>query len=568
MRAPASRLAAVVAAVLAVLAPAAAAAGPDLTGPRLAAASNFGQGWLGDLARAALADGLTDFRDAVYWRDVERGGEYRFDTPTTTWPDAIAPAGGGLSLTVNNGHPAHDGGHTPHTDAGIARFAAHAAATVARFANIHSVEVGNEWNAANFVSGPVRAEGLDRRAHHHARLLAETSRRVKAVRPGLRVLGGATHSIPGGYLADLFALGARAHMDALAIHPYTTPVEQLTRHIAFLRRLPGAEGIDIEVTEFGHAGGPADAADHLLKSYCQFALAGVSRAVWYPLHPRGDGLAALYTRQGARTAVGDAHALIRDELQGRPVADAAPDPFTHGCAFGAAPGPRHLVLWGAPRPLALAPGVVARDAAGRALPREGRALSGSPLILTVPEGDAALLGESVRLGRQRVVADSYAQYDFPRSPGAQAPGDPFERFARAGARRLALDTRPGQDRAGVPWYPHRRASEDAGLWMTSESLVLSRWGDTPVEIVHRLTAPEPMEARLEARLAPSDRSEDGITARISLDGRVLAHETFAAPRTFSLPLDLSEGAVLEVAVGPNGSARGDVVGYRFTLSRR
>ncbi|RDC75421.1 hypothetical protein DLJ49_01350 [Rhodovulum sp. 12E13] len=542
--------------------------GPERVGPRLAAASNFGQGWLPGLAEAALADGLTDFRDAVYWRNVERGGHVAFDSAVTAWPDAVAADGGTLSLTVNNGHPEHDGGHTPHTDAGIAAFAANAAATVARFPNIHTVEVGNEWNAANFVSGPVLEDGLDRRAWHHMRLLAETSARVRAVRPGLRVLGGATHSIPGPYIAELLALGARRHMDALAIHPYTTPVEQLGPHIDFLRRLPGAEGIDLEVTEFGHAGSDADAADHLLRSWCQFALAGVSRAVWYPLHPRGDGLAALYTREGVRTVVGDAHALIRAELAGETVTDAAPDPFTHACALGPAEAPRHLVIWGAPRDVWLAPGLMARDATGAALPAEGLTLSDRALLISAPGDGAARLGDTVRLGSQRVLADSYEQYDFPREAGAQAPGDPFERYARAGARRIALDTRPGQDRNGVPWFPHRGAAEDAGLWMTSDTLVLARWGDTPLEIVHRHVAPAPVEAVLEARLAPVARSEDGVTVRIAVDGGpVLVDETLREERVYALPVRLAEGAALEIAVGPGGTARGDVVGYRFTLRR-
>ncbi len=542
--------------------------GPERVGPRLAAVSNFGQGWLPALAEAALADGLTDFRDAVYWRNVERGGDVAFDSAVTTWPDAVATGGGSLSLTVNNGHPEHDGGHTPHTDAAIAAFAANAAATVARFPNIHTVEVGNEWNAANFVSGPVREDGLDRRAWHHVRLLAETSARVRAVRPGLRVLGGATHSIPGPYIAELLALGAREHMDALAIHPYTTPVEQLGPHIGFLRRLPGAEGIDLEVTEFGHEGSDPDAADHLLRSWCQFALAGVSRAVWFPLHPRGDGFAALYTREGVRTVVGDAHALIRAELEGAAVTDAAPDPFTHACALGPVEAPRHLVIWGAPRGVTLAPGLVARDAGGAVLPTEGLTLSDRALLISAPQGGAARLGDTVRLGVQRVLADSYEQYDFPRAAGEQAPGDPFERFARAGERRIALDTRPGQDRNGVPWYPHRGAAEDAGLWLTSDTLVLSRWGDTPLEIVHRYVAPAPVEAVLEARVAPAARSEDGVTVRIARDdGAVLVDETLREERVYALPVTLAAGATLEIAVGPGATARGDVVGYRFTLRR-
>lgn len=149
----------------------------------------------------------------------------------------------------------------------------------------------------------------------------------------------------------LFALGAGRYMDALAFHPYTTPPEQLARQIAVLRRVPGLSGMPLEATEFGDPN-PATAPGTFLRYYCQMALSGVSRAVWYPLNPRGDGLTPLIGADLMPTPVGRAFATAQRLMEHRPATDAAPDPFTYGCRFGAST----WLLWGAPRAVIPAPG--------------------------------------------------------------------------------------------------------------------------------------------------------------------------------------------------------------------
>ena len=206
------------AAALACL-PALALADP-FAAPRLGAATNFGQAWQPQMMQAARDLPLTDFRDAVYWRDIEASdGGYQFDGKRETWPDLLPDMDAGMSLTVNNGHPRWDDGHTPHSPDAVAAFARFAAAAVTRFPAIHSVEVGNEMNSATFVSGPGWDGDLERRAISYTALLAETARQVRAARPGTRILGGAAHSIPLAWFQALFGAGAAAHMDALVIHP-------------------------------------------------------------------------------------------------------------------------------------------------------------------------------------------------------------------------------------------------------------------------------------------------------------------------------------------------------------
>ena len=560
--------------VLLALAPPAAA---ELQGPILGAASNFGQGWQPDLLAAARALGVRDLRDAVYWSEVERRGAFTFDRSVTTYPDAVAAAGMDMSLTVNNGHPDHDGGATPYTRSGIAAFARDAAETVARFPAIDAVEVGNEFNSANFVTGPVRNATLGERAAVYAALLKATHDAVKAVRPGVRVLGGGVHSIPGGYLGRLFALGAAADMDALALHPYSTAPEQFARQIAVLRRLPNAAAIPIEVTEFGTADAAA-APGFLMRYYCQMALAGVTRAVWYPLSARGDGLVPLIDAHGAATATGRAYATVARLFEGRPAADAAPDPFTYACRFG----DRALVIWGAPRALRLARADLrALDPTGapRAGAGGGRAGRGAlelsetdPIVVT---GSAPFtLGTDVTLGPQRVIADSYDQFAYPGGPAPDGVGrvggvgGGFDRFIRAAGRRVAFETHPGQDAPGRPWTPYLAAAGNPTVRLQAGTLLPGGTGAAPDVVVQSFSAPREMTVTAEAHLAPATRSRDGVTLAVTLNGAPLYSATLASATTYeSGPLHLARGDVLSFAVGPNGNANGDVTAYRITLRK-
>ncbi len=538
-----------------------------LTAPSLQAAHNSGQGWQPRLTRTLIDDGVTDLRDGIYWSRVEQNGAYVFDQPTTSYPDAIARAGAGMTLTVNAGHPEYDDGHTPHSPEAVAAMAAYVAAAVQRFPAIHTVEVGNEVNAGNFVSGPVHAAGIGERARYHLAILRAIHSAVKSVRPEVRVLGGSAHSISGRYLGDVFAQGGASVMDALALHPYTTPVPLMTREIAYLRRLPGAAGIGIEITEFGHDGPDSAAADHLVQSYCAYALADVAKVTWYPLHPRGDGFAPLYTERGLRTEAGEAFYMVRAELSGRPVHDASPDPFTQICAFGPAGAPTHLLVSGAPRGFEIAPGVRVRDATGQ--PTDTRILSlGAPLVFSSPDGGPVRLGEALRLAPQMRRADSYLQFALPLDAEAQAPGDGFERVLRTGDAERPLVTRPGQDASGVPWRPYRAQPDSTFPRLTEAYLMPSRSRHGPVEVLHRYRAEGAEDLMLDLTLAPWDQSEDGITVVVRAGGAVVFDAVLSEPLHLVEPVSLAPGDAVEIAVGPNDSADGDYVEYRFILTTR
>lgn len=536
------------------------AAALDLRGPELGAASNFGQHWAPGLFAGARALGVRNFRDAVYWDEVEGPQGFRFTTGETTFPDLLAANGMTMSLTVNNGHPAWDGGVTPYTPAGIAAFAHAAAETVKRFPAITAVEVGNEWNSANFVTGPVKAAPLPERALDTLAILRAVQAAVTAVNPQVRILGGGVHSIPVGYLAPMFDAGAAQAMDALALHTYTTPPEQLLRQVAVFHQLPGAATLPLDVTEFGEPD-PNRAPGLLMRDYCQMALSGVERAVWYPLNPRGDGLAPLIDAAGKATAVGHAYRQIAATIEGAPVADAAPDPFTYACLFGG----RTLVIWGAPRTVTLhRADLSATDPTGAPLRGPLRLSETDPLVI---RGDAPLaLGRDLSLGPQTVIADSYDQFAYPGVPGQ--PADPFARLARIGGRVVPLETHGGQDRQGAPWTPYLGVPGTTFARLTADILLPGAHAGGPVVILHRFTAPDAMTVTAEAQLSPGPRSADGIRYDLTLNGTPVdgAIITAAALRK-TAPLHLAAGDVLEFAVGPNGTPTGDATAYRFTLRR-
>lgn len=531
--------------------------------PRLGVATNFGQGWQPDMFAAAQRLAVRDFRDAVYWRDVEgRGGTYDFSGRRRSWPDLLPETGAGMSLTVNNGHPAWDGGHTPHTRGAMAAFARFAAAAAARFPAIHTVEIGNEMNSDTFVSGPGWDGDLRTRAQSYTALLAETAMAVRAVRPDVRILGGAAHSIPLAWFQALFDAGAAQHMDALAIHPYGVAPEQLRRQIGQLRRLPQAADIPIEVTEFGHTD-PARAPAYLLKSYCQMALSGVDRVIWYPLNPRGDGLVPLVGTDGAPTDVGRAYRFVSDTLSQGPVSDAAPDPFTYGCRFGS----DRMVIWGEPRRIMPAPQVRAFDATGAPVSPDGLTISmDRPLILIAVAGsnsgtDAGTdIAQAVTLAPQTLIADSVHQFSY------TGDGDPFQRLVVKGRSERQLEPRPGQEKNGVPWVPYLGTRWDGVLRAGADWVLPSHPSAGPLDVVYRYTAETALHTTLTLSVAPSGRSVDGIVLTVAAGGQpVLTRHVTDAQQIGPLPVTLNAGDTLEVRIAPGPTARGDVTRLRVTL---
>ncbi len=546
-----------------ILAAAPVAAELPRRGPDIAGASNMSQGRQKGMLSLADRLGIRDYRDGFDWNRAEpAAGSYVFDNIRTTYPADLEKVGAVASVNLNWGNGNYDGGDTPHSPEAIAAFGRFAGELVERFDAIEAIEIGNEFNGRNFVRGPLREMKPLQRARAYVPLLEAAAREIRREDPEIRISGGATHSIAVGYLWEVLDTAEPGVMDTLAIHPYTTPAEQFVRQIEVLRRHPRAAELPLEITEFGTPDS-SDSANHFLRNYCQFALGGTLRAAWYPLSQRGDGMVPLFYKDGRISPAGRAVTLALRHFEGRPVEDAAQgDGFTYGCRFGS----EALVLWGAPRAIEPAPGLQALAADGRAW--EG-ALVLDPVrpIVFVAGADGAL--PEVSLASQSLRAESYHQFAYPLADEAQAEGDGFARVARWHGEERPLETLPGQQRSGVPWFPYRGNTSLGSVRLTAESMLPWKREGQPVEIVHRYTATARENLDLTARFAPSDRSMDGITLRITVNGETLHDDAGAGPFEIDrLPVDLARGDELEIVVGPGASTDGDVTAYRMSLSVR
>jgi hypothetical protein len=533
--------------------------GPPRVGPALGVSTNLSQGSVPAVAGQARALGVDYVRDGMSWGLAEREpGLHVFTDKRTAYPDRLP--GMELGIVLNWGNPNYDDGATPHSPEGIAAFGAFAGVLAERFPGMTALEIGNEFNGGNFVNGPLRDMPALERARAYVPLLEAAAREARAVRPDLRIVGGAAHSVPGAFLWEMLDAGAAEHMDAIAIHPYTTPAEQIVRQVEVLRRHPAMDELELEVTEFGTRD-PADAADHFLRGYCQMALADMARVVWYPFNRRDDGYVPLVERGGTITAAGRAHRQIVERMEGRPVADAGGPGGTYGCRFG----DDVLVLWGEGRSVTPAPEVEVLGADGRpvAVPEGGLTLSPQRVLVLVGAGGA-------ELGPPGIVADTFHDYAYPDADGEVA-GDGPGRFApvlRHDGTEHPFVTLPGQERSGVPWAPYLGAPSLGTLRLTARSMLPGRHAGAPVEIVHRYVAPRDEVLRLTADFDVPERSEDGIRVALRVPGapdeeRVLE----AATEIVRDGIELSAGDVIEIAVGPNGSPRGDLIGFRYTLRR-
>lgn len=553
-----------VATFLSLFAAASAARAQDATlvGPELGAASNFSQGRQSGMLKYSSEVGVHSFRDGMSWERAEPDpGHYDFSHKRTGYPVILGAIGGRVSVVLNWGNPHYDNGDTPHSPEALRAFGAFAGALVERFPQIDSLEVGNEFNGVNFVSGPLRDLTPLDRARAYVPMLKAASRAARAERADIRILGGATHSLPAGYLWALLDAGAGEWLDSLAVHPYTTPAEQFVRQVAVLRRHPVAASLPLEVTEFGSPD-PEAAAGHLLRNYCQFALGGVTRAVWYPLNTRGDGMVPLFAPDGEITSAGEAFRLVATYMEGRPVADAAPDAFGYGCRFGE----DVLVLWGAPRDIQVPPDVLALDARGRPAASPLKLSETEPLVLIAPNGES--LDGRVNIGDSGLIADSFHEFSYPENDEFRARGDGFERFARRGEQEFPLRAMPGQQARGTPWVPYRGNENFRSIRLTAQGILPGGRPGAPVEIVHRYVASSSGTVLLKADFRPGERSEDGISVGVTIDGVPVFHDVGKGRIAIAaLPLELSRGSRLEIVVGPNGTSNGDLTDYTIRLRK-
>ena len=526
---------------------------------RIGAASNFSQGWSPATFAAARQLAVPRLRDSLRWDRVERQkGVYLFDKTTTQYPELAARAGMRITLTLNWGNPLYDGGNTPHSPEALAALGQFAVAVVKRFPAIDTLEVGNEVNGANFVSGMVKEAGLAQRARYHLAMVNAVAAAVHPLRPDIMITGGATHSLPGGFLWPLTQADTRHALQGLALHPYTTPIDQLAAQIEHLCSAPSMSGHPLFITEFASQS-PDRAGDDLVRAYSTFAALHAAEFDWYPLNPRGGSHVALFDDHGTLTRAGQAFRFVQSHLASYPARDASPDRFTTIHSFG----DRAWVLWGAERPLAITrPDVHAYDATGTALPAGALMLrEEAPLILL---SDAPLNQLPVQLGCSSLIADSRLQFTFPDHGGMGSTVDPFERFARKAGKTLALTTMPGQQRAGVPWNPYLGLASDPAIHLDGTSIRVGS-GRLPAEIVQRLSVVAGRPLRLRITLDPASQGPVDLILTIHQGERTLAQRKVTGPLTFDDTLPADPAGSLAISLSSVSSGAAPAMRYRIQV---
>lgn len=541
---------------------------------RLGVVTHFGQGWSLDLQAELAALGAATVRDGLNWSIAETApGRYDFSDPRTGFPGQLSPE---LTTIVNFSYPnpLYDQGVTPHTDAGRRAQAAFVAAALDRFPGIDAVEIGNEFNAQNFVSGPVETESYEERDEYYFAMLKAVYVEVKQGHPGVQVLGGATHSLPLAYLRDLFALGALDYMDGLAVHPYTSQPEHLGDHLALLRSVMGADAVPIHVTEFSReVDTAAEAAPYLVKAVAVMAASSVATATWYALleqsYYRNMGL--LETDRSPRPAA-HAFAMMLALLAefGNPRDVSPPDRLARVYQFA----DRAAVLWGVRRALTVDASVSAYDAEGREVTERPLYLDEDQPLLLIGAGPIGL-GSGYALEPTNVVGDSLYQFDVVNLE-REASGfeGPWSYYALNGEGRLdVLYTRLGGDVQSEPWRPYIGHDWMRPLSVEPTSVTPVDFGDglSPKDrysVVERFTAPEAGTLRIEGNWQVSEESADGISLVIVADGDELYSTAGRGRIEVVIPaVSVEAGSTIDFVVGVNGDASRDRTVRRIRLLR-
>lgn len=546
----------------------------------LGTATAFGQqAWDFSILQTAKSIGSMTVRDGVGWTEIEKSpGVYQFTSPGAKWMDTVIDNGFPVTLLFDNTNPLYDGGKTPYTDAGRAAYAKYIVATLERFPRVKTIEIGNEYNAFNFVSGPVLDDGYPARQKYYYEMLKTVYTAVKSSHPDVRILGGAAIAVPVGYFKQLFALGGLNYMDGIVIHPYTTDPEQLEKQLGVLRAAMGAGVKPIHVTEFAQElDSVPDTADYLVKSVAVMASAGVAEADWYALRQQGGANdiwyknVALTSFRGEILPLGQGFKIMSTQVlakgAGRRIAT---DAFTYAYEFGQ----NAMVLWGDPRSLTVKTSAKYYNSQGAEIAQPTAINTKTPIIIV--SDTPLILGDNIVLGASQLVADSYDQFDFTNAlDGTSRFEGPWSYFAFGVRSQVYTQTytQGGGEVSSSDWMPY------IGIdWLRPFNINANRvspvdynTGGSPdaYKAVLRYTSPFDGKFDLAGTWNVNANSADGIDITIALNSQTVFSNVVARHYDMNIKgLALKQGDVLSIIVGPNQNATGtDTTDYRIKLYR-
>jgi hypothetical protein len=542
------------------------------------AQAHFGQGWSVDLVPRLTAGGMADVRDELYWQIVEpAAGSFRFPANYDAYMSALRNAGISPLITLSFENTAYDGGQTPYTTAGFEGYARYATEVLRHYGTqITAVEIWNEYNGT-FAKGPATLD----RAGTYLKMLRAAYAAIKAERPDVTVVAGATAGVPLPYFEKLFAAGALGSLDVVSVHPYRTasPPEGIEVQIAALQSLMAKYGAvkPIWVTELGwplHASAaPGDLAvdedvqaQFLVRSFALLASAGVTHVYWYEL--RDDttdpdmGLVLNTAGYPARRA----HAAMRTlNAQLRTARFAAREQTAAGVyslRFTPPSGRELRVLWSlSPLSVPIPSGTTVTDLVGNAVtPASGSiTVAGSPVYVSgpLPGLPGASTARAAAAITESTAAFSLRQGDFGWSYGT---------FTGAETAFVPLT------QTRVTDWKEEWVAASGPLSLTNVDQHPSRTGSQAVSAVRRWTSTVEGDVRVTVRFKIGLQG-DGVRVRVLADGQVLRTATLSRSTSIvdesTFTRFVRVGTTLDFAVdpGPANDLDFDVTQVSISIER-
>ncbi len=509
--------------------------------------THFVQGWRLEFLDLLPDLGATVLRDELSWPGIEAvPGRYFFRGDRTSYLARAIDMGLDPMILFTDTNSLYDDGMTPFSSEGQAAMAAYVTEIIAEYSPaLRRIEIGNEFNSADFVSGPFTED----RPRYFSAMLRAVHEAVKDAHPDTEILCTGTHSVAIGFFRALFENGVLVHCDAISLHLYNDQPELVATELGRLHSLMEEFGrvLPIYVTEFGKwFDHPDDAPDFMLKMVAQMGEAGVAGAWWYALLDQpfwpNMGLYLPETREPMPAA--DSFRLLQETLLplGRPrqIGAGANDQIY---AFG---DPiRAIVAWGAPANLETEGVTQFLDARGRTLSAVTE-LSDTPVVF---------LGEDldVRVTRDQQVTNVH--YGF-----AQSPWEYYAVRPDGSISELDYIDWEWSSFLGDPNLRPLLVSHD---WISGVM-----FNERPYYAIERFIAPATGEYQVTARwYNPEHTDEDGADIKVMHNDIVLA-EGIVAAQDFSFgptTLSLAVGDRIDFAVGPNEYPGGDAVRREITI---
>jgi hypothetical protein len=263
--------------------------------------AHFASGWSFDVLPLVPRIGLSQIREDMPWRWVERDTEGKYDwsmidgrTRQVTHRlddvhNALKELGiPELPISAFCSARIYDRTEAPITPAGCAGYGRYCVEVLKHFPDFKQIELWNEYNGS---WGPPKGTPPDRKAPLYTQMCKAAYEAIKAYDPSVEVLGGAMVRVPIPYLEELCKAGCLQYLDALVVHPYIGAPEvfepALAKARALMRQYNNGVEKPIWATEFawGLWGvSPQEQATYLVRASVIMLANNVQKMHWFELH--------------------------------------------------------------------------------------------------------------------------------------------------------------------------------------------------------------------------------------------------------------------------------------------